>query len=188
MHKDGKILSLGEVRFHSFPKPESFIAQANNEGLLLTKSSKALRQSLQKKGINYLDLSGNVFLNSEQHQILIEEAKMKPLKKTTQDRISLSPTNLISPNGWAFVDLLFRLKNSDLEKFQSTLRFCKHYELYQPKISQIMKKMGAKNLIDFKLKLKKLPFEWWLFAFEFPATKRKMTPFFDAAQKLLLSR
>jgi hypothetical protein len=45
-----------------------------------------------------------------------------------------------------------------------------------------MKKMGAKNLLDFKLKLKALPFEWWLFAFEFPATKRKMTHFFGVAQ------
>jgi len=182
VHKDGQALLLGKVRFQAQPNPANFAAASKNEGLLLTKSSKALRQSLQKKGINYFDLSGNIFLNSEEHQILIEQAKRKPLSKVAKTQTSLSPTNLISPNGLAFVDMLFRLKNVELEKFQSTLQFCKHYGLYQPKVSQIMKKMGAKNLLDFKLKLKTLPFEWWLFAFEFPATKRKMTHFFGAAQ------
>lgn len=182
VHKDGQALVLGKVRFQTLPSPEHFAAPSKNEGLLLAKSSKALRQSLQKKGIHYLDLSGNIFLNSEEHQILVEEVKRKPLAKTAQDRTSLNPTNLISPNGLAFVDMLFRLKNTEIEKFQSTLQFCKYYELYQPKVSQVMKKMGAKNLLDFKLKLKTLPFEWWLFAFEFPATKRKMTHFWGVAK------
>jgi hypothetical protein len=182
VHKDGRALLLGKVRFQSQPNPESFAAPSKNEGLLLTKTSKALRQSLQQKGINYFDLRGNIFLNSDEHQILIEEAARKPFSKTAKTQTNLSPTNLISPNGLAFVDMLFRLKNAELEKFQSTLQFCKHYGLYQPKVSQIMKKMGAKNLLDFKIKIKKLPFEWWLFAFEFPATKRKMSHFFGAAR------
>lgn len=182
MRIDGQTLLLGKVRFQTHTNPENFAGPSKNEGLLLTKSSKALRQLLQKKGINYFDFSGNIFLNSEEHQILIEEILRKPLSKVAKAQTTLSPTNLISPNGLAFVDMLFRLKHVELEKFQSTLQFCKHYGLYQPKVSQIMKKMGAKNLLDFKAKLKGTPFEWWLFAIEFPATKRKMTSFFGASQ------
>lgn len=182
VQKDGQVFIVGNVRFLTLPYPENFTATSKHEGVLLKKSTKALRHALQKKGINYFDLSGNIFLKSEEHQILIEEANKRHLSKVTQSRATLSPTNLISPNGLAFVDMIFRLKEAELANFQSTLQFCKHFKLYQPKVSQIMKKMGAKNLVDFKLKLKMLPFEWWLFALEFPSTKRKMTHFFGVAQ------
>jgi hypothetical protein len=182
LHKEDQSLVLGKVRFRIQPKPERFSSAMKDEGIYLTKSSKALRQSLQKKGISYFDFNGNLFLNSERHQVLIEETKRKPLVKARESQMQLSPTNLVSPNGLAFVDTILRLKNVELEKFQSTLQFCNHFDLYQPKVSQIMKKMGAKTLLDFKLKLKTIPFEWWLFAFEFPATKRKMTSFFGVSQ------
>lgn len=175
-------LSIGKINFQLHTNPNNFKPSSKNEGLLLPKSSKALRQSLQRTGINYFDLNGNIFFNSDGHQIQIEEAIKKTSSKTSQSSMKLNPTNLISPNGLAFMDVLFRIENVDLEKFPSVLQFCKAFNLYQPKVSQIISKIGAKGLLDFKRKVKNIPLEWWLFALEFPASKRKMSHFFGTSQ------
>jgi hypothetical protein len=100
------------------------------------------------------------------------------MTKKSKQKVKLSPTNLISPNGLAFIELLFRINNNDLKKFNSTLHFCKNYGLYQPKASQIMHRLGVKNLVECKEKLREISQEWWLLAIENPASRRKMTSFF----------
>ncbi|MFZ4404412.1 MAG: hypothetical protein ACOYOK_09955 [Pseudobdellovibrionaceae bacterium] len=158
------------------------MAPSKNEGLLLSKSSKELRQTLRKKGISYFDFEGNIFLNSEGHQILIEKSKNKISHKQKKQISQLTPTNFISPNGLALIDTIFRIDDLDLNKFVSTLQFCKKFDLHQPKVSQLMTKVGAKNLLDFKKKVRAIPIEWWIFALEFRAAKRKMSHFFGASQ------
>lgn len=154
-----------------------------NEGLILSNSSKLLRRNLQKKEISYIDYNGNIYINASPYSLLIEnKSDLNAKKNKLKSEVKLSPTNLISPNGLAFIEVLFCLADKDLVKFDSTLQFCKRYNLYQPKASQIMHRLKTKSLIECKVKLKKFSLEWWLFAFENPASKRKMTPFFKIAQ------
>lgn len=181
-----KSVSIGKVTFEHHGNPESFQSLPPNTGLLLSKSSRELRKSLQEKNINYLEHNQcNVFIVFESHRLSIdfEKRKTTKLSKVKSLNQNLNPTNLISPNGLAFIDTIFRLDDDTLKEFQSTLQFCKHFELYQPKVSQIMKKFDAKKLIDFKNRVRLIPIEWWIFAFETPAARRKMTAFFDISQK-----
>ncbi len=180
--QEGNDLIIGQIRFSKAHSIEKFSNTQREEGLLLSNSSRTLRQSLQKKGINYIDTNGNLFLIHKEVQFLIENIKKTPAIRLPQVATRLSPTNLISPNGLAIIDTLFRLDDHELESFSSTLQFCKRYNLYQPKASQIMKKLGVKNLIDFKKHLKKISLEWWLFALDSPISKRKMTAFFGVSQ------
>lgn len=180
--KDNSIV-IGKINFQVHTQPDRFKPSSKNEGLLLQKTSQALRASLQKKRINYFDLNGNIFFNSDGLQVHIEEDRIKPIAKKNDSPTRLNPTNLISPNGLSFIDVLLRMNDTEIGKFQSALQFCKAFDLYQPKVSQIMSKIGAKGLLDFKKKIKNIPLEWWLFALEFPATKRKMTHFFGESQK-----
>lgn len=184
LNQDGDTLTIGKIEFQPNNNPSSFFETPLNKGLLLPKISKELRKALQDKGISYFDYGvGNIFLNSGKFRVLLEATpKREPSFKKNKSQLSLNPTNLISPNGLAFIDTLFRLDNNVLGAFPSTLQFCKKFDLYQPKVSQIMKKLGAKNLMDFKVKLKSIPLEWWIYALETPAAKRKMTTFFDVAQ------
>lgn len=177
---DGTI-KIGKIEFR---KHKNFSDLTNYDGILLRHSTTELRQQLKIKGISYIDIeTADIFLNSDSIKIQINEHKFKKRKqhKKIVSVNTIAPTNIISPNGLALVDLLFRTQNSDLEKFRSTLHFCKTFNIYQPKASQIMTKMNAKNLIDLKEKIKSIPIEWWLFALEFPATKRKMTSFFEVS-------
>jgi hypothetical protein len=154
-----------------------------NSGLILTESTKLIRQNLQKKEISYIDTDGNIFIKSELRNILIEKSFISKSKnKKPQAEVKLNPTNVISPNGLDFIDVLFRIDDREIAKFNSALHFCKHYKLYQPKVSQIMHRLKVKNLADCKKKLKEFSLDWWIFALENPASKRKMTPFFKTAQ------
>lgn len=175
-------LIIGQIKFRPQSDPAQFSTAIQNEGLLLQKSSKELRRSLQKKGVNYFDLNGNIFVNLDGKRFLIEEAKKRRPVKSKVTATHISPTNLVSPNGFAFIDVLFRIDEKEIESFPSTLQFCKHFGLYQPKASQIMSKISARSLLEAKKKIKNIPVEWWIYALDFPAAKRKMTCFFDIAQ------
>ena len=176
---DGGI-SIGKI---TFKKRDDFLNLNRDEGIILTKSSQSLRENLRRRGVSYFDESGNLFLNSDikvQIETVIKTAVNKSIREIRS--ISFSPTNLISPNGLAIIDTLFRLDDNELKSFPSALSFCKRFDLYQPKISLIMSKAGAHDLIELKRRIKEMPFDWWLYAMESPATKRKMSNFFDLAQ------
>lgn len=179
--EDGIIL-IGDIAFSRLSNP--LLAQ-HNEGVILLHSSKEIRKLLQGKGISYFDKEGNIFLNSVFGQIFVQ-AEIAPkysggIIKQEGGVSSLSPTNLVSPNALSIIDVLFRLTDDQVEEFGSALRFSQKFHLSQSKLSHVMKKVNAKSVIDFKHKIREIPVEWWLFAFESRTTKRKMVNFFDVA-------
>lgn len=180
-HGDVKI---GNIVFRRLNNP---LSAEENEGIILINSSEEIRKILQGRGISYFDKEGNIFLNSEFGQIRIN-ADFVPKHLIgyaiypTSDFSSLSPTNLVSPNALSIIDVLYRLTEIQIVEIGSALKFCQKYHLSQSKLSQIMRKINTKSLLEFKEKLKEIPMEWWLFAFEAPATKRKMVNFFDVAK------
>jgi len=153
-------------------------------GILLGRSQETLRVLLKNKGISYVDTGGNVFLNMPHYQIVIE----KRLKKTRSKKHAptqtdmISPSNLVSPNSLAFVEAILRKNNAELKNYRSVLHFCQTLGLYQPRASQLMKKMKAKTLQDLKNKLQSMPSHFWKYALESPITKRQLTPFYSVAQ------
>ncbi len=177
-------ITICDVQFFFETSTNEYSQHRNkNDGVILFHSSKLRRQTLQKKEISYIDINGNFFIKSNTYKIHIEKNELlKKMTKKSKQKVKLSPTNLISPNGLAFIELLFRLNNNDLKKFNSTLHFCKNYDLYQPKASQIMHRLGVKNLIECKKKLLEYSQEWWFLALENPASRRKMTSFFKISK------
>ncbi len=178
----GDSMILGSKKFNPVVSPTDIMEVPNNEGLILPHSSNEQRKSLQTKNISYIDSKGNLFLSLDKIKILIE-ASSKSISKKKKIRIQNSfvrSTLLISPNGLAIIEALFRVPEEQLSL--PALQFCKINNLFQPKISKIMTGLGVKNLFDLKSKIIDLPIEWWLFSFDSPVTKRKMTSFFDVAQ------
>lgn len=181
--KEDDSIIVGTKVFKASSSPQDFMELPNTQGLLLNHSSKELRKTLQERNINYIDLKGYLHMNLDpSEKIVIEENSSKKKKPKGNKKVSISPTLLISPNGFALIDTLFRLNDEQLQKSPSVLQFSKLYDLYQPKISKIMTAIGAKDLVTLKQKISALPIEWWLYAFDLPVTKRKMTAFFDVAQ------
>lgn len=177
-------LRIGNVIFQAATNPEHFDSLPQTKGILLRDSTQDLRKSLEAKQINYIDRHGNLSITTSQLNLKIQKAKQKNKgrKKEHSLEMTLSPTLLVSPNGLAIVDALFRVSDVELKQFQSGLQFCKAYSLYQPKLSKIMRTLKTQRLIDLKTKIKKIPTDWWLYSFDNPIIKRKMTPFFDIAQ------
>jgi hypothetical protein len=182
--------ALGEVRigsviFKTEPHPDAIDSLPINQGLILNDSNIERRRSLENKEINFIDHDGNISFKTGDLKLNIQ--KIKKIKKRTPQKTSepgtrISTTLLVSPNSFTIIDSLFRIKESELKKFKSGLSFCKSYSLDQPKLSKIMTNLNAENLIELKRKIKKIPLDWWLYAFDNPITKRKMTPFFQTAQ------
>ncbi len=183
--QQGEAIRVGTKAFRPSHSPQDLVALSSSEGLLLSRSTKEQRESLRARNINYLDPKGYLYMTlGPSTTILIEEhrSKKKNLEKKRQQQIAVSPTLLVSPNGLALVDALLRTSPQQLQETRSTLEFCRMHSLYQPKASKIMTGLRAKNLLDLRSKLQELPIEWWMFAFDSPATKRKMLAFFDVAQ------
>ena len=70
-------IKIGSIYLSIDSDPLAFQAASTTSGVLLPRSSKELRESLHAKGINYLDLNGNVFLKLSSYEILIEKKKTK---------------------------------------------------------------------------------------------------------------
>jgi hypothetical protein len=173
---------LGPKRFRYPSSPNDFEELPTNQGLILPHTSREQRKALQTKNISYLDLSGNLYYKTELIKILLEESsKARRSKKIKPSGTNLiRPTLLVSPNGLAFVEALFRVPENSLSL--PALQFCKRHDLFQPKVSKIMTSFAVKTLLELKRKISTLPTDWWLYAFDSHITKRKMTAFFDVTQ------
>lgn len=178
------MISAGKIVFHSVKSPDEFSNQSNNHGVIINNSSRELRVSLQAKNISYIDPSGYLFICNNLFRIIVDQrikSKHKKEKKIASTN-SINPTLLISPNGLAIIEAIFKTTDENLKKYPSTLQFCKAHELFQPKVSKIMTALGVKNLIALKKSLKSFSADWWIFALDSSLTKRKMTPFFEISQ------
>jgi hypothetical protein len=138
-------------------------------------------------GVNYLTLDGQFQFTRDRTTLSIshnKKARNKAKSKTSKvdDKKWVSPTLLISPYALSILDVLFRLPDTELMQAPSALSFSKKYDLYQPKLSKLMRELGAKSLSTLKQKITSLPEEWWLLAFQYPATKKRLTPFFEVAK------
>jgi hypothetical protein len=176
---DGTHLCVGEKTFRPLLTPDEIINLPKSQGLLLGVTTKEFRKSLQSKNINYVDTKGNVFLTLENTNLTIEERIKVPKKSKIAKMTPLRPTLIVSPNGLALVELLFRLNPEVIEQYPKVFQFCRDFDLYQPKVSKIMTALNVRNLLHLKKRLAELPIDWWLYAFDNPLTKRKMTSFFE---------
>jgi hypothetical protein len=184
--QQGDSIFLGSREFRPSYSPSELVELSDSAGILLNHSTKEQRIALRDRNINYLDPKGYLHMKlGPSERIIIEEhiTKRKSVTKRKNQDTSLSPTLLVSPNGLALIDTILRTSSAQLRKIRSTLQFCKLHDLYQPKASKIMTSLKAKDLLDLKSKLILIPIEWWLFAFDAPATRRKMSAFFDIAQQ-----
>jgi hypothetical protein len=178
------MISVGKIVFHAVKSPDDFSNLSDNNGVIIDNISRELRSSLQAKNISYIDPSGYLFISNNLCRIIVDQRTKLQHKKEKKlaSTSSINPTLLISPNGLAIIEAIFKTTDENLKKYPSTLQFCKTYELFQPKVSKIMTTLGVKNLIDLKKCLKKFSVDWWIFALESSLTKRKMTPFFEISQ------
>jgi len=91
-------------------------------------------------------------------------------------------TTIISPNAFDILDILFRLSNDELIHIKSGLEFSKKYGSYQPKLSNMMRSLRDKTMLDFKVAICSLDMNWWKSALRYPATRRSFTSFFQQAK------
>lgn len=183
-NSDSDEVQIGEVVFTPLISPESFNSLPINKGIILSNSTIELRKSLEAKGINFLDKNGNIFLNTDELNLKLQKIKKKnhKIKQSRGFNKNFSATLLVSPNGFAIIDTIFRLSDLELKEFSSVFSFCKLFSLNQPKLSKIMTTLNVNTLVNLKKSIQKLPIDWWLYSFDNPITKRKMPPFFETAQ------
>jgi len=181
----GDTLVVNGIAFTKARRQDLSNGAAANEGFLFPSLTEDERQFCMKHRINYLTLDGQLQVSLEQTTLSITQGKKvrkkaAPLKAKTTEWVS--PTLLISPYALSILDILFRVPAQEVIQASSVLSFSKKFDLYQPKLSKLMRELGAKNLVSLKEKITALPEEWWLLALQYPGTKKRLTPFFDVAK------
>ncbi len=94
----------------------------------------------------------------------------------------ISPTLLISPNSIPILDILFDVSEAELANAASGLAFAKKFGLYQPKLSKLMRSFRVKNLPDLKRVISNISDDEWERVLDYPATRKRLTPFFLEAK------
>ena len=181
----GDTLIVNGIMFVSAGHKELSSEPDANKGFLLPSLTEDEKQFCQDHRINYLTLDGQFQLNRGGVILFIAHdkktrSKVKQLKSNVRNWVS--PTLLFSPYALSILDVLFRVSEKELTQASSVLAFSKVYGLYQPKLSKMMREFGAKDLVVLKSKISDLPEEWWLLAFQYPATKKRLTSFFEVAK------
>lgn len=93
----------------------------------------------------------------------------------------LSPTLIINPTALAIVDAIFRCPPLLLSS-TSPSRFALLHTLSQPRMSKVMRGLGARDLIHLKKLLTEISDAWWLSAMGYPRTRQRLTSFFSCAE------
>lgn len=181
----GDTLVVNDVTFKSVGRKELSGGSDAGKGFLLPALTEDEKQFCQDHWINYLTLDGQFQLNKGGGVLLIDRGKKTRIKtKQLKSNVTewVAPTLLISPYALSILDILFRVPEKELRQAPSVLSFSKRFDLYQPKLSKMMREFEAKDLFALKGKISSLPEEWWLLAFQYPATKKRLTPFFEVAK------
>ena len=189
LRQEGGHLWIGGIEFAPTSKTELFRNKKSENGILIQDLSTEERTYCQTHEISYLTVRGELFLIRKGYRIVLEPSQKAPrLNRSGKPRVAtnltatLSPTALVSPNGLAILDTLFRIGADSVQSYKSALSFAREFDLVQPKLSQMMTKLRAKTLADLKLAIKALPDDWWSVALHYPMTRKGFTPFFENAK------
>jgi hypothetical protein len=153
-------------------------------GVLVHDLSDKQEEYCRANRISFLTLRGHLFLATNTYALMLTPtSKEKQVNRRMIGENSRlpPPTLLISPNGLAILDVLFRLRESSLSEPKSARTFAHEYGLVQSKLSQMMSGLGAETLPELKHKIQDLPESWWITALGYPMTRKRLTPFFERA-------
>lgn len=194
-HSDGKNLWIDKIPFIQARSSDLFQTNFSAKGILSPRLTQKEKEFCRAYNISYLTTDGSLYLVRKKSVLSIErkettkrKQKTKPSKPTwlrtanEQKQVPQKPTDLISPNAFAILDVLFKLPENQLSKFNSGFQFAKSFDLYQPKLSILMSTMQVHSLIELRHAVSRLPTEWWVSALRYPATRRVFTPFFVHAK------
>ena len=172
--------------------PEAAYLKAKNSsnrllGLLLPHLQNDRKRKYLSEGISFLDDKGELFLVHTDRALHIKTEGLlsKKAARKTNSTVVLDhpvPYFLISPNALAIAETLMRLPSPHLQEFRSGLKFCEQYDLYQPKFSEIAKRLKVRTVEEMAKKIKSIRADDWLAAFETTAARRFMTPFYTKAE------
>lgn len=184
---DSESLWIGAVQFFPVSEPSIFEDKYRGKGVLVKELSADSSAFCKANDISFLTSKGELFLRDTNYQISLKpQVKSRAsLKIKLESRLTSAlppPTALISPNGFAILDPLFRMTNSELSHFKSAQSFVTAFQLNQSKLSQMMTHLDAKTLTELKSKIRGLPDVWWRSAFHYPMTRKGLTPFFEVAK------
>lgn len=182
-HLEKNTLNINDILFKKINRQQ--LKDHPPHGILLPTLTQDERLFCDTFKISYLTLDGHFQLIQEKSVLRLERFKKPPqappYKNMGQPHKQISPTLLVSPYSLSILDTLFRAPESSLKE-KSGLAFTKEFDLYQPKLSKIMRDLNAHTLIELKAKIQELPAHWWQLAWQYPATRKGLTPFFEAAK------
>ena len=190
-HSDEKNLWIDKVLFAKARLSDVFQSDFSAKGILSPRLTAEEKELCRKYCVSYLTADGSLYLIRKQSVLSIEpmgttsrkHRHAQPtaptwLRTVGDQQAPQKPTDLVSPNAFAILDVIFRLPENQLQGFSSGLQFAKAFELYQPKLSTLMLSMRVHSLVELRHAVSKLSTEWWISAFRYPATRRVFTPFF----------
>ena len=155
-------------------------------GVIATHLGKSMKSSLKKRGISFLTLDGDLYISLPDYALALTTRKRLPTNEPGRLMLrppgAISPTALLSPYAFDILDVLFRLKEQELSRFESANRFAREFNLNQPKLSLMMTAFRANNLLELRNKVRDIPPDWWRHALDYPAVRKRLTPFFQAAK------
>jgi len=182
--REGDSLIVAGVRFSRINISTLQAEEKPGLGYLSPSLTEFEKSYCRKYGISYFAKDGHLYLVLKDDTIQITprpKAKSKPSKITLTIKKAVAPTTLISPYAFAILDVLFRVPDQDLKSY-SGLNFTNKFELDQPKLSIIMSSLRAENLPQLQNLVSEINSDWWGMALKYPATRKRMTPFFIFAQ------
>ncbi|MGK5085622.1 hypothetical protein WDW37_20220 [Bdellovibrionota bacterium FG-1] len=194
-HCDGARLWIGGIPFAKARLSDVFQADFSSKGILSPRLSSQEKELCRTCNMSYLTSDGSLYLVRKQSVLSIEPIEaISRRKRHTQptspawlrtvgdQHVPKKPTDLVSPNAFAILDVLFRLPQNQLRGFSSGLQFAKSFDLYQPKLSTLMSSMRVHSLMELRDAVSNLSIDWWISALRYPAIRRVFTPFFFHAK------
>lgn len=184
---DNDNLWIEEVHFTKARSADLFQLDFSGKGILSPSLSAKEKEFCRAHQISYLTKDGSLSLVRKRSVLSVEPREIKKRsrreKTITQpwENTSIKPTDIVSPNSFSILDVLFRLPEQKIREFRSGLQFTKTFDLYQPKLSILMTAMKAHDLADLRAKIRNLSLDWWISALRYPATRRVFTPFYRNA-------
>ena len=141
-------IRIGKISFTAAKPSELYSGRFRGQGILVEKLDADATRYCRQNGVSYLTLDGRLRIIQSGQELCIEPVKRHGAthrSKVIQENI-LSPTVLVSPNGLDALDVLFRVPNSELKGFRSALQFAIQFNLYQPKISLMMRSLNVRTI------------------------------------------
>lgn len=184
LKEDAESLVIEGVRFSLINMASFLNGEARGVGILSSSLSLAERSYCRKNEISYFTKDGHFYLVLKDQSIQINpRAKVKSRRPSIIVKVkkAVAPTTMVSPYAFAILDVLFRVPDQDL-KTSSGLHFTSDFKLNQPKLSKMMGGLLAKNLTQLREIASDIKLDWWEMALQYPATRKRLTPFFNFAQ------